>query len=264
MNFRIKSILKKNRHLVLSVHVSRVLSRALYSQFRLNFIQAFSHLTTFIRDYREFKKSSANPNFDFSASFLYPCLKDKTSSTPLEPTYFYQDTWAAQKIFQLKPSQHYDVGSSATSIGIISQFVPITMVDIRPVELKLNNLFFKAGSILDLPFGDNTIESLSSLCVVEHIGLARYGDPIDPWGAEKAIKELTRVLKKSGDLLISLPIDSANRVYFNAHRSFTRQYVLELFCGMELLEEKYIYGKELTQSYDSAKGFGTGLFHFRK
>lgn len=264
MNSRIKSALRKNRQLVLLINAARNVSKALYDQCGPNVIQAIARMTAFIGEYREFKRAKENPNFECSARFLYPCLKDKTSSTPLDPVYFYQDAWAAQKIFQLKPSHHCDVGSSAKSIGILSQFVPITMVDIRPVELKLNNLEFKSGSILDLPFNDNSVESLSSLCVVEHIGLARYGDPIDPWGAEKAIRELMRVVKKGGDLLISLPVDSASRVYFNAHRSFTRQHVLELFGGMQLLDEKYIYGRELTGSYDSVKGFGTGLFHFRK
>jgi hypothetical protein len=53
----------------------------------------------------------------------------------------------------------------------------------------LENLFFKEGSILALPFESGSIKSLSSLCVVEHIGLGRYGDEIDPFGSESAIKE---------------------------------------------------------------------------
>jgi hypothetical protein len=34
--------------------------------------------------------------------------------------------------------------------------------------------------------------------VVEHIGLGRYGDPIDPDGDLKAISELKRVVQKRG------------------------------------------------------------------
>jgi len=67
------------------------------------------------------------------------------------------------------------------------------MVDIRPIDVSLDNLFFVKGSILNLPFRNNSIESISSLCVVEHIGLGRYGNVIDPYGSEKAIKELKRV-----------------------------------------------------------------------
>jgi len=106
--------------------------------------------------------------------------------------------------------------------------------------------------------------SLSSLCVIEHIGLGRYGDPIDAFGSEKAAKELQRVLAPEGNLYLSVPVDSECRVYFNAHRTFTRECVLELFSQLVLIEEKYIYGREFCEHYDSGKGFGTGLFHFRK
>lgn len=164
----------------------------------------------------------------------------------------------------MKPQHHYDIGSSIITVGIISQFVPTTMVDIRDINVSLKNLFFKQGSILNLPFEDNSIESISSLCVVEHIGLGRYGDQIDSWGSEKAIKELKRVLKNGGDLLFSVPVDRECRIYFNAHRSFTREYLLELFKDLKLVEEKYIYEKEIQDNYDQLRGFGTGLYHFRK
>ena len=138
------------------------------------------------------------------------------------------------------------------------------MIDIRPIDLDLPNLFFRRGSILALPFDDDSIESLSSLCVVEHIGLGRFGDPIDPYGSEKAAKELKRVLNPGGNLYFSVPVDDACRVYFNAHRAFTRDYVISLFASLELVDEKYHYGRAMFDAYDSAKGFGTGLYHFRK
>lgn len=203
-------------------------------------------------------------NQQFKIVEYYPCLFDNLSYTPLDPTYFFQDSWAAKHIFDLKPTHHYDIGSSAKTIGILSQFVPITMIDIRPIELELPNLFFKKGSILELPFHDNSIETLSSLCVVEHIGLGRYGDPLDPFGSEKAIKEIKRVLKIGGIILFSVPVDSENKIYFNAHRAFTREYILELFNEFEVLDEKYHYGIKMYDTYDTTKGFGTGLYKLKK
>ncbi|MGQ2965250.1 DUF268 domain-containing protein [Methylophilus sp.] len=204
------------------------------------------------------------PNENFAEFKLAPCINDKTSFTPLEPVYFFQDTWAARKIFELKPNNHHDIGSSAKTIGILSQFTPITMIDIRPLPLELPNLKFIKGSILELPFNDDSIETMSSLCVVEHIGLGRYGDPIDAFGSEKAVSELKRVMKPNGIILFSVPVDVVNTVYFNAHRAFTRDYILSLFDGFELLEERYQYGYELIETYDKNRGFGTGLFMLRK
>ena len=203
-------------------------------------------------------------NEKFKTIEYYPCLFDNLSHTPLEPTYFFQDSWAAKHIFDLKPTHHYDIGSSAKTIGILSQFTPITMIDIRPIGLELPNLFFKKGSILELPFEDNSINTLSSLCVVEHIGLGRYGDPIDAFGSEKAIQELRRVLKVGGIILFSVPVDKENIIYFNAHRAFTREYILELFDGFEVLDEKYHYGTKMYDNYDESKGFGTGLYMLKK
>lgn len=230
--------------------------------FRFRLVSFIKGYYQFYKSYREFRQQGENKNFTHSD--LFPCLSDNTATTPLEPTYFFQDSWAAKHIFSLNPSHHYDVGSSAKTMGIISQFTPTTMVDIRPIELELPNLFFEQGSILDLPFKDNSIESLSSLCVIEHIGLARYGDPVDALGSEKAIFEIQRVLKPGGVALISVPVDQGNKIYFNAHRAFTRDYVLSLFDEMEVLEEKYHYGNSLYDRYDPKKGFGTGLYKLRK
>jgi SAM-dependent methyltransferase len=225
----------------------------------------FSHLKNIVWyffDYLAIVKDKKNKNF--LNLKLAPCLNDKTAFTPIEPVYFYQDTWAARKIFELKPMRHYDVGSSAKTIGILSQFTPVTMIDIRPLLLKLPNLDFIEGSILNLPFDDNSLGSISSLCVVEHIGLGRYGDPIDSFGSEKSIAELKRVVQVGGVVFFSVPVDVVNTIYFNAHRAFTRDYILSLFKGFELIEERYQYGNELIFHFDENRGFGTGLYMFKK
>jgi len=218
----------------------------------------------FSRDWRTYQKLHKNSSFTLTTGDIYPRLFDKTATTGIDPIYFYQDAWCARKIFENKPAHHYDVGSKANLIGTISQFVPTTMVDIRPLEVTLPELSFVKGSILHLPFKDGEVSSLSSICVIEHIGLGRYGDPLDPFGSEKAAAELIRVLATNGDLYVSVPVDAENKVYFNAHRAFTRNYVLELFDGLKLEEEKYIYGNDLVDNYSSTKGFGTGLYHFKK
>jgi len=238
------------------------LSRGTKEFLKFKPISLFKQYFWFLRQFKNYQKMIENDKFQKIE--WYPCLFDNLSHTPLDATYFFQDSWAAKHIFNLNPKHHYDIGSSAKTIGILSQFTPITMIDIRPIELKLDNLFFQKGSILDLPFEDNSLETLSSLCVVEHIGLGRYGDPLDQFGSEKAIVELKRVLKIGGIILFSVPVDEENKIYFNAHRAFTREYILELFDGFEIIEEKYHYGTEMFDDYDKSKGFGTGLYMLRK
>jgi SAM-dependent methyltransferase len=231
---------------------------------RHGIIATLKEFIGFSHDWHAYRRLPHNSSFTGATGDIYPRLFDKTATTGIDPVYFYQDTWCARKIFENKPARHVDVGSKADLIGTISQFVPTTMVDIRPLTVTLPELSFVKGSILELPFKNGEVSSLSSICVIEHIGLGRYGDPLDPFGSEKAAKELVRVLARDGSLYISVPIDNENKVYFNAHRAFTRVYILKIFFPLRLVEEKYIYGTNLDDFYSPAKKFGTGLFWFKK
>jgi len=258
----LRQMAKRNTFLLLGYRLLLVLK----NEYSFNVIAFFRDVRWYYSDYNLLKQSisTATDDCDMSAFLLYPCLRDKTSFTPIEYTYFYQDTWAARQIHNLAPEHHFDVGSSVTSMALIAQFIPVTMIDIRPPEISLDGFDFKEGSILSLPFDDDSIFSLSSLCVVEHIGLGRYGDPIDSLGSEKAAIELSRVLMPGGHLFFSVPVDVDNRIYFNAHRAFTPAKITSLFMHLELVEDAYIYGSEIFAEYDAEKGFGTGLFHFTK
>jgi SAM-dependent methyltransferase len=208
------------------------------------------------------KYRAMGPTDELTLHSLFPRLGDDTAETEIEPTYFYQDAWAFEKIVQNLPKEHVDVGSHHKFVALLSKVVPTTMVDIRPLSLPLNTLEFRKGSILEMPYEDGSVQSLSSLCVVEHIGLGRYGDPLDPKGTEKSVAELKRILAPGGNFYISVPIDDVNRTYFNAHRAFTEPYLEELFAPFEILERRYIYEKEFGTELKS--GFGTGCYHLRR
>ncbi len=246
------------------VRVSRAAWRALAGQFGLGlrWVNGLAQLAGFAREYRQFRRLNQGTVYQLRGRDMIPCLTDRTETTPIEPIYFLQDSWFARKIAERRPAQHVDIASSVKSMALLAQFVPLTFVDIRPVEIALEGFSFVPGSILALPFAGGSVASLSSLCVLEHIGLGRYGDPLDGLGSEKAAAELRRVLAPGGDLYVSVPVDAECRVYFNAHRAFTRDGVLALFPGLDLVEERYIYGRSLYPSFELSWGFGTGLFHF--
>lgn len=248
------------------VRVASAAWRTLAQQFGLGFrwVAGLGRLAVLTGEYRRFRRLNHGSAFALHGRDIQPCLTDRTVTTPVEPTYFLQDTWFARKLAEQRPARHVDVGSSVKSMGLVAQFVPVTLVDIRPVEIELAGFSFQAGSILALPFADGSQASLSSLCVIEHIGLGRYGDPFDARGSEKAAAELLRVLASGGDLYVSVPVDTECRIYFNAHRAFTRDYLLSLFPGLVLIEEKYIYGRALCPEYEPAQGFGTGLYHLHR
>jgi len=193
---------------------------------------------------------------------LYPCVQDATANHEIEPIYFYQDAWAFELIVRAQPAQHIDVGSHHKFVALLSKVVPVTMVDIRPLSLELPSLQFRAGSICNLPYATNSIISVSSLCVIEHIGLGRYGDLLDPQGTVKVLRELQRVVRPNGDLYLSVPLDDENLTYFNAHRAFTEQTLLDLFEPFTVVEKRYIFGTRFSEV--RGQGFGTGCYHLRK
>jgi SAM-dependent methyltransferase len=164
-----------------------------------------------------------------------PQLFDCTSTSPFDAHYTYQDAWAAQRIFAAGSERHVDVGSRISYVAGLTAFVPVTFVDIRPLQISLPGLSTMSGSLLELPFEDQSIPSLSCLHVAEHVGLGRYGDPLDPDGTIKAARELERVLAPGGSLYFSLPVGRP-RIVFNAHRIHDPVEILGFFPDLKLEE----------------------------
>jgi len=173
----------------------------------LNVLRLWRDVFAFFRDYKNYTSQNNNHKFKIWLNSLYPCLIDRTENTPLDYVYIYQDSWAIGKVLSIQPKQHYDIGSKVEMVGGIASCIPTIMIDIRKVAIALPWLNFLEWSILNLPLKNNTIESLSAVCVIEHIWLWRYWDPIDPFGSEKSFKEVKRVLKSWWHLIFSVPVD---------------------------------------------------------
>jgi SAM-dependent methyltransferase len=168
----------------------------------------------YLRDRRAYERLSGER---LRRTLDNPQLLDRTDTTPVDPHYTHQDAWAAREVFRERPDRHVDVGSRFTFVVGLTAFVEVTFVDLRPVTLRIPGLEIRAGTVLDLPFDDASVESLSCLHVAEHIGLGRYGDPLDPDGTMKAARELERVVRPGGRLYFALPVGQP-RTEFNAHR----------------------------------------------
>lgn len=243
-------------------------STILFSSF--NFIKG---PVNYIRDYFSYKSINKKEPTPFTLELVNtrPILYDRFDQAGDIPKhYFYQDIWAARKVYESKVSLHYDIGSRLN--GFISQcviFTKVVMLDIRPLNIKLTNLNFLRTDATNMNnIESNSIESLSSLHAVEHFGLGRYGDPIDPKGYLKVISEITRVVKSGGSVYFSVPI-GRQRLEFNAHRVFNAEYILKLFTEFELEEFSLIDDKENflenANLKESAKqNYACGLFHFKK
>lgn len=223
-------------------------------------------LLRWFRQAREYAAMPGAEPIDWAAS--YPQVHDDLPSSPYDPHYFFQDTWAAQRVAEFAPARHVDVGSRVDLVGFLTAITQVTFVDIRPLDVPVEGLTGVEGSVLAMPFEDRSLNSLSCLHVAEHIGLGRYGDPLDPEGTAKAMKELQRVLAPGGQLLFSGPV-GRRRVAFNAHRIQPPSSVLAAFDELELLEfsgtddsGEFRRFREPTEFEEAA--YALGLFRFQR
>jgi len=229
---------------------------------------------SFYNTYQSLKEQS----FHTKARFLleegdfYPCLYDNTPNTGFDRHYVYHPAWATRIIKEINPAKHLDISSTLHFCSMLSAFIPVEFYDYRPANLVLSDLVSAAADLTQLPFGDDSVASISCMHTVEHVGLGRYGDPLDYDGDLKAISELKRVVSIGGSLLFVVPLGAKNVICFNAHRIYNKEQVLDLFSDMELMEFALIPEDEQdgglvvnpSDELLSRQFYGCGCFWFRK
>ncbi|MEE9339092.1 MAG: DUF268 domain-containing protein [Methylococcaceae bacterium] len=171
----------------------------------------------------------------------------------------------------MSPSDHVDISSLTYFSTLVSAFIPVKFYDYRPENIELSNFSCQHCDIVALPFDDGSLSSVSCMHVVEHIGLGRYGDPLDVNGDLKAIAELKRVVSSRGNLLFVVPIGGAAKIMFNAHRIYTYNQIVTYFDNFELKEFSLIPDKSregiilnATLAQSNSQDYGCGCFLMRK
>lgn len=217
-------------------------------------LKFFKKKTTpwFRRDYKKFVSLSKDDNI-FIINDDFPCIKDKyLSSGELGAGghYFWQDIYVAHEIFINNPIKHVDIGSRIDGfIAHLSVFREIEVFDIRLQNNKMKNVTFKQADLMkiDALFYEYC-DSISCLHTLEHFGLGRYGDEIDPIGHLKGFKSITSILKPNGYFYFSVPL-GPNKIEFNAHRIFSLQYLLD-WIQLDYIIEKFSYIDDQNQLFN--------------
>jgi SAM-dependent methyltransferase len=223
--------------------------------------------TEFIREFKNFSKKN-DSRFRIDLKDTYPCLTDKIKATPFDHHYTYHPAWAARILASTKPEYHVDFSSILYFGTMLSAFIPVKFYDYRPADLKLNNWEGNFADLCNLNIADDSFSSVSCMHTVEHIGLGRYGDPIDPKGDITAINEIIRVTKPGGDILFVTPVGK-QRIEFNAHRIYGYELIIQMFDTCILNEFSLIPDEGgLIVNADPAlvaeQNYGCGCFWFKK
>lgn len=79
---------------------------------------------------------------------------------------------------------------------------------------------------------------ITCISTIEHIGLGRYGDPLDPSGDLKMMNAIRKLMKSGGFVVMVFPChpDYEGHVVFNAHRLYTQYRIAKLFEGFEIVD----------------------------
>lgn len=185
---------------------------------------SIKHKIRFLREYLAFKNAGGK------VDKLFPIYSDyREQAGSATGHYFHQDLLVANYIARSNPTRHIDIGSRIDGfVAHVAAFRPIEVIDVR--ELKdtgHDNIRFKRMDLMNPAMAESEIcDSLSCLHAIEHFGLGRYGDPINPVGHLTGFRNLLKMLKPGGTLYISFPIGPADQVHFNAHRVFRPDSIL--------------------------------------
>lgn len=230
---------------------------------------------TFIEDdIAKYNALNRRPSFAIQDQYMWSVLYDKYAYAGTIGNYFLQDLWAAKLIIKNGIKKHFDIGSRLDGFiaHLLAAEIDVTMIDVRdfPGEVKgLHTIVDDATSLRQIP--DKSIDSLSALCSIEHFGLGRYGDPIDPEACFTCFDNMQKKLKSGGRLYLSVPVGK-ERVEFNAHRVFYAKTIICCFPSLKLEEFSCAAAGKIEYNVDVHKydmdmhdgNYRYGLFRFIK
>lgn len=248
------------------------------SQFGINpqrFIRSLRGIPIFILDWWKFRKTYRGP------LLWTPCLHDRYEEGGTSKSeYFWQDLLVARWIFEAAPELHVDIGSRVDGfVAHVASFREIEVLDVRPITTEIPGIVFRQADLMDsatLPSAAlrGGCDSLSCLHALEHFGLGRYGDPINPQGYQLGIANMAKLLRPEGTFYLSTPIGQ-ERVEFNANRVFDPRTIINCAkkSGLKLTKFTVItptHGAQETPFEDAAlsdlatRSYQLGLFTFTK
>jgi SAM-dependent methyltransferase len=228
-------------------------------------------LPRYVRDFFRFRAGYAG------RLELLPCLHDwHEEGGTTKSEYFWQDLLVARMIFAARPEKHVDIGSRVDGfVAHVASFREIEVFDIRPITARIPGVTFKQADLMNPATAiTDYCDSLSCLHALEHFGLGRYRDPIDPKGYESGFRNMARILRPGGVFYLSVPV-GIERVEFNAHRVFDPNTIVDVAENNQLLLREFALFSadnglaEMDVKYKTLSSigqhrYGLGIFTFIK
>src|SRR5262249_44066050 len=127
----------------------------------------------------------------------------------------------------------------------------VSTVDVRPRAPATANEMVITSDAKHLEVADASYDAVISLCSLEHFGLGRYGDELDLDADKKAVKEMVRVLKPGGVLILSTTVTRARpSIAFNGLRIYDYRMITEFRAGLSIVDECFVSNQFGACSFD--------------
>lgn len=210
--------------------------------------QVFRGAMRYVRDRRAFRSMEGASRVRWGKEL--PMFEEMHEAAGSAGAYFFQDQIAARWVYEGKPVRHVDIGSRIDGfIGHLTVFREVEVMDLRPMPVAIPRVHFHQFDLMrEIPAEwVEATDSLSCLHTIEHFGLGRYGDQLDPDGHLKGLIQLKRMVASGGRLILSTPVGH-ERVEFNAHRVFSPATMLSWFSEGWIIEKSAVIDDALCVS----------------
>lgn len=141
---------------------------------------------------------------------------------------------------KLKQGRILDVGCHGSYLltELASLGHEVYGIDIRQYPVQYPNVKFVKGNICETKFPNGFFDMITAVSTIEHIGIKeQYGDVEDPEGDKKAVKEMTRIVKPDGKILITVPYGKSDTE--TPYRIYTELSLKDLLSGLEIENIEY-------------------------
>lgn len=181
----------------------------------------------------------------YGVKLLQKAFPEYFAKQPLRPTDRYVEYYFAINNLPRLPARVLDVGCSGSFFPLLLAGMGYSSygIDVREYailnKLKFDNFIFTKGDMKKTNFTDNFFDCITAISTVEHIGVSgRYGVEEDAGGDKIAMKEMKRVLKPGGVILLTIPF-GRGKIIRPYNRIYDSTLMNRLVEGFKIEKEEY-------------------------